>query len=84
MKKIMVVLSLSIGFILSSCGGNNTATNMPDSGYQPRTDSAANTPATTSEAPSGGVAIDSVKNGQFNVSGVSDSAIKKHDSAGKK
>jgi len=87
MKKTTVALSFVISLIIASCGngnGNDTTTNMPDSGYEPRTDSINSTPVTTDALPSGAVGVDSINNGHTNTAGVPDSANNKTDSAGKK
>ena len=76
---LLVILSL----LAVSCK-NNTATQESDGGYKQRTDSNTTMPAAVEDNSQGAVAVDSVKNGQFNVSGIPDSAIKKKDSAGNK
>lgn len=83
MKKITVALSLAISLIIASCGNNgDTSTNMPDSGYEPRTDTTNPDPVTTNTVPPGAVRSDSILNGQTGVTGVIDSADSKQDSAG--
>lgn len=87
MKKTTVAFSLIISLIIASCGNgssNNTTTNMPDSGYQPRTDSTNSAPVTTDSLPRGAVGVDSINNGHTNTAGVPDSSNKKKDSSGKK
>jgi len=79
-----------LGFVLSlfiaACGNNNndTTTNMPDSGYEPRTDTTNSAPITTDSLPRGAVGVDSINNGHTNTAGVPDSANHKKDSSGKK
>lgn len=52
MKKITAVLSLAAGILICSCGNNaDTSTDMPDSGYQPRTDTTNANPVTTDAVP---------------------------------
>jgi hypothetical protein len=86
MKKITVALSFVACLFIASCGNNNTSTNMPDSGYEPRTEPTNSAPVTTDSLPRGAVGVDSINNGQTNTAGagVADSANNKKDSAGKK
>ncbi len=84
MKKITVITSIAILLAIGSCKNNDTTTQMPEGGYKERTDSGTSMPGGVEDNPRGAVAVDSVKNGQFNVSGVPDSTIKKIDSSGKK
>ena len=83
MNRMIVALALTAGLFIASCKGNDTTTQMPNDGYKERTDSTV-MPEALQEAPRGAVAVDSVKNGQFNVSGIPDSSIKKKDSAAHK
>jgi len=85
MKKITVALSLVACLLIASCKNNNdTTTNMPDSGYEPRTDTTTSAPVTTDALPRGAVGVDSINMGHTNTAGVPDSANNKQDSAGKK
>ena len=87
MKKITIALTFVVSLIVASCGngnGNNTTTNMPDSGYEPRTDTTNPNPVTTDALPPGAVGEDSINMGHTNTAGVPDSANNKKDSAGKK
>jgi hypothetical protein len=85
MKKTTVALSLVTSLLIAACGNNNTTTNMPDSGYEPRTDTTNNAPVTTDSLPRGATAVDTITMGQTNTAGVPDSAHhNKKDSAGKK
>jgi len=84
MKKSTVALSLVTSLVIAACGNNNTTTNMPDSGYEPRTDTTNSAPVTTDALPRGATAVDTITMGQTNVAGVPDSAKSKKDSAGKK
>jgi hypothetical protein len=85
MKKITVALSIVISIVIAACGNNNdTTTNMPDSGYEPRTDTTNSAPITSDSLPRGAVGVDTITMGQTNTAGVPDSANNKKDSAGKK
>ena len=87
MKKITVAIAVVVSLTIASCGngsGNDTTTNMPDSGYEPRTDTTNPNPVTTDALPAGAVGVDSINNGHTNVAGVPDSANDKKDSAAKK
>jgi hypothetical protein len=84
MKKITVALSFVISLVIAACGNNNTTTNMPDSGYEPRTDTTNSAPVTTDSLPRGATGVDTISMGQTNTAGVPDSAHNKKDSAGKK
>ena len=85
MKKTIVALCLAASLFICACNGNNnTATNMPDSGYEPRTDTTNSNPVTTDALPPGAVRADSIYNGHTNTAGVPDSANNKKDSLGKK
>ena len=87
MKKAVVALSFVVSLAIVSCGNSNTSdttTNMPDSGYEPRTEATNPNPVTSDSLPAGAVAEDSINMGHTNVSGVPDSANNKKDSAGKK
>ena len=89
MKKITVTLSFIVSLLIASCGNgnsNDTTTNMPDSGYEPRTDTTNPNPVTTDALPPGAVRADSIYNGHTGVAGVPDTSnnSNKKDSAGKK
>lgn len=86
MKKATVVLSLAACVFICSCKNNSdTTTNMPDSGYEPRTDTTNPNPVTTDALPRGAVGVDSINMGHTNTAGVPDSADdNKQDSAGGK
>jgi len=87
MKKTTVALSIACSLFIAACGNSNTSdttTDMPDSGYEPRTDTTAGTVVTTDSLPRGAVGVDSINMGHTNTVGVPDSANKKQDSAGKK
>lgn len=87
MKKTTVILSLALSLFIGACGNSNTdtTTEMPDSGYKPRTDTVNSAPITTDSMPTGAVRADSIYNGQTGVSGVQDANnSNKKDSAGNK
>ena len=85
MKKATVALGFVISLFIAACGNNNdTSTNMPDSGYETRTDTTNTTPVTTDSLPRGAVGVDTITMGQTNTAGVPDSANNKKDSAEKK
>jgi hypothetical protein len=85
MKKTTVALSLAACFLIASCKNNSdTTTYMPDSGYEPRTDTTAGTVVTTDSLPRGAVGVDSINMGHTITAGVPDSANNKQDSAGQK
>jgi len=84
MKKVIIASGFVLSLFFAACGNNNTSTNMPDSGYEPRTDTTNSAPVTTDSLPRGAVGVDSINNGHTNIAGVPDSANNKKDSAGKK
>ncbi len=86
MKKIIVALSFALSLFVTACGSNaDTSTDMPDSGYQPRTDATNPNPVTTDALPGGAVGVDSINNGHTNTAGVFNSASnKKQDSVERK
>jgi hypothetical protein len=85
MKKTTFALSLVISLFIAACGNSNdTTTNMPDSGYEPRTDTTNSSPVTTDSLPRGATAVDTITMGQTNTAGVPDSPKNKKDSARKK
>lgn len=67
MKKALSTLITISSLALFACN-SDTTTQVQDSGYQPRSDSAV-TPSSIDEKPTGGVGIDSIKNGQVNTNG---------------
>ena len=71
--KTLVFVFLVIGNLyLFSCVNNDTATQMPDSGYKERTDSVTAAGDSLSVPKDrGAVAVDTIKNGQVTVSGAS-------------
>lgn len=82
--RLMVLLLLVMAAACNDTN-NDTSTDMPDGGYEERTsDSLGNVPGASTSVPDGAVAIDSVKNGRFNVSGVQDTSVGIKDSAANK
>jgi hypothetical protein len=87
MKKISYALSLSAVLFLCACNGNSsgdTSTDMPDSGYELRTDTMNNSPITSDAPPRGAVGIDSIHMGQTHVAGATDSTSNQEDSTNKR
>lgn len=60
-----------------SCKNNNTATQMPDSGYKARTDSVTGSDTLKDRKDRGAVGLDSVSAGQAPVSGATKDSTKK-------
>ncbi len=85
MKRTTVALSLFASILICSCGNSNTddtTTDMPDSGYEQRSDTTAASVITSDSLPRGAVGVDTITMGRTNTAGVPDSANKK-DSARK-
>ena len=76
MKTSAFICLLSGSLFIFSCGGNDTATKMPEGGYQQRADSATTNDTVKVVKDKNAVAVDTIKNGQAVISGATSDSSK--------